>query len=213
MESLGQYLQSLREEKHISIDKVNNDLRISTEYISAIESNRLSMLGNHGFARAIVYTYARYLEADEKTVMYLFDLTWPPQNTVTFSPKVPLKEKKVLISTNFIWLITIIIIVIVLSFVIWISYSKGYLKRPFDKEAVKQDSVEAAVKSDKTVEKPDTLRQRMLSIVNETAKDKKSSKVKTKPVKKSVKTSLPDTTDYVNDLIFDSADSPFNAIY
>jgi cytoskeletal protein RodZ len=180
------------------------------EQIDAIEHNRLAFLGNYGFARAMVYTYIRFLEADERVAMSLFNLMWPSEKEANFTPKTPIKEKKMLISTNFIWLITIIIIVIILGTIIWISYSRGYLKRPFDSVHKAKDSIRTETPIDPKIEKQDTLRVKMLQIAQESMKKKEANHQKA-PVAKSKKLkAVPDTTDYTNDLIFRGKDSPFN---
>lgn len=211
MDSLGQYLRSIREKKALTIEAVFNEIKISQEQIEAIENNQLSDLGNYGIVRAMVYTYSRYLEADEKMVMHLFDMIWPPQNQSAFNPKTPIKEQKVLISINFIWLITIIIIVIFLGSIIWISYSRGYLKRPFDSIKKSNDSIRIESPEETKIEKTDTLRNRMLQIANSPAKQKQKEEKKLTDILKGQKEMIADTTDYVNEFIFNTEDSPFNS--
>lgn len=211
MDNLGQYLRSLREDKHLSLDAVQREIKLSLDQLNAIENNQLTKLGNHGFARAMVYTYIRFLEADEKRAMYLFDLSLPPLKQTNFTPRTPIKEKKVLISTNFIWLISIIILAIILGSIIWISYTKGYLERPFDKKKLPEDSLKTEKVIKQKVEKPDTLRHRMLELT----KNQNKAKIATEKVTKSKKTAgtpmKSDSTDYVDDLIFDTKESPFNS--
>jgi len=211
MDNLGQYLRSLREERNLTVEAVHNDIKLSVEQLNAIENNQLSRLGNHGFARAMAYTYIRYLGADEKRAMYLFDLSWPPQKQNNFTPKTPIKEKKVLISTNFIWLISIIILAIILCSILWISYTKGYLERPFDKKKQTIDSLKTEAQAKPKVEKPDTLRTRMLQLAKAQAKPQVTDKkAKTKSnIIKDTKTGS-DSTDYIDDLIFETKESPFN---
>ncbi len=212
MDNLGAYLRSIREEKGITTEIVHNDIKISVEQIDAIENNQLSNLGNYGFARAMVYTYTRYLDANEKIAMNLFDTIWPPRTQAAFIPKTPIKEQKVLISINFIWLITIIIIVIVLGSIIWVSYSRGYLKRPFESLKLSQDSIKTESTVEPKTEKPDTLRNRMLQIANAPVKQKQ---IGSKNIEANNKQNIDiaDTTDYVNEFIFNTKESPFNARY
>jgi cytoskeletal protein RodZ len=210
MENLGQYLKSLREEKQITLETVTREIKLTTEQISAIESNQLSKLGNYGFGKATVYTYIRFLEADEKVAMNLLDLLMPSSKQADFEPKTPIREKKVLISINFIWLVAILLIVAVLGSIIWISYSRGYLKRPFDNVNGVKDSLKSETPEQPKVVKPDTIRAHMLKIANTVAK--KSANPVTKKAEKPVKPSqsVPDTTDYANEMIFDGKESPFN---
>jgi cytoskeletal protein RodZ len=210
MDNLGQYLRSRREEKNFTIESVHDEIKLSTEQITAIENNQLSKLGNYGFARAMVYTYIRYLDVDEKIAMNLFDLIWPSQKKANFTPKTPIKEKKMLISINFIWLISIILFVIILSSIIVISYRNGYLERPFSKLSQKPDSVKVQAAVEPEDIKPDSLRERMLQLAATQTKPAKTDAKKAKPVSVRSKKARPDTTDYVNDLIFQANESPFN---
>jgi len=208
MENLGQYIKSIREEKQLTIEAIAIELKLTSEQLNAIESNRLSVLGNYGFVRALVYTYVRYLSADEKIAMSLFDVLWSPQKKPNFLPKTPLKEKKLLISTNFIWLIVIAIIVIVLSTIIWISYSKGYLKRPIRKEKPQTDTLLAETVVKPEIPRTDSLRKHMLKLAN-TKTNNKTADNKRKKVRHD-KLYLRDTTDFVEELIFDNKESPFS---
>jgi len=210
MENLGQYLRSIREEKNLSLEVVYNDIKLSVEQLSAIENNQLSKLGNYGFAKAMVYTYVRYLNADAKIAMNLFDMILPPQKKTVFNPQLPIKEKKVLISINFIWLIVIIFIVIALGSIIVVSYTKGYLKRPTENLKKTEDSIIIKPKLLKKSETPDTIRIRMLQIANQTSKSKPSADVSLKKARK-VRKEIADTTDYVDEFIFKTMESPFNS--
>jgi cytoskeletal protein RodZ len=211
VDNLGQYLRALREERQLTPDAVKADIKLSTEQITAIENNHLSRLGELGVARAIVYTYVRYLNADEKRAMYLFDQILPPHNKPGFTPKKPLREKKVLISTNFIWMVTIFLIVVFLGSIIWISYSKGYLKRPFERSQAFGDTLNTPLKAAHFPDKPDTLRNRMLQLTSNAQKNSdQKAIVKQKPTRKS-KDALSDSTDYLDGLLFKSKDSPFNS--
>lgn len=213
MENLGQYLKALREEKQISLEAVHNDLKLSVEQIEAIENNRLSLLGNYGFAKAMVYSYIRFLNADEQLAMNLFGLVWPAQKQSDFIPKKPIKEKKVLISTNFIWLIAIILIMIILGAIIWVSYSRGYLERPFEKLKAKPDTIVTVHLKEQQSDKPDTIRARMLKIARENRNSQtEPAESKTRETAKN-KNALKDTTDYINEFIFQDKESPFNQKY
>jgi cytoskeletal protein RodZ len=210
MDNLGQYLKAIREEKNFSLESVHNELKLSIEQIEAIESNRLTVLGNYGFAKAMVYSYVRFLDADEKTAMSLFNQIWPSQKQTDFTPRKPIKEKKVLISTNFIWLIAIIVIVIILGAIIWVSYSRGYLERPFQKLKAKPDSIVTVRLNEQQPEKPDTLRARMLKIARETRSNQVKATDARSKASTSIKNAIKDTTDYVNEVLFQDKESPFN---
>lgn len=210
MEQLGSYLRSIREEKKLTKEYVNNDIKITLDQIDCIENNRLNSLGSYGYARALVYTYARYLEADEQVVFQLFSQIMPSQKKDAFVPQSPIKEKKLLISINFIWLVSIFVIVIALGSILWVSYTRGYLRRPFDKLAHQTDSVKIAKKTIEVIEKPDTLRKKMLEITQNTKSvPTQAINSKKKNIRQTIAAS--DSFDYVEEMIFEGRDSPFNA--
>jgi cytoskeletal protein RodZ len=211
MENLGQYLQGIRTSKNLSLEQVHSEIKLSLDQLNKIENNQLASLGALGIAKATVYTYVRFLGADEKLSMNLFDTIWPSHKQTHFTPKLPLKEKKVLISTNFIWVIAIILITILLGSIIWISYSRGYLKRPFEKAANSTDTLQNVDNVPLKESKPDTLHARMVQLTRNV--QKQPATASHTPVKEKLKKAktVADTTDFVNDLIFNDQDSPFNS--
>ncbi len=209
MENLGQYLKSLRTELQLTPEDVQREIKITIQQIALIENNQLTKLGDIGIARAIIYTYARYLNADEKQAMHLFNLLFPGQQQRKFVPKRPLKVKKILISTNLLWLVVIIIIVIILGGILWISYQRGYLSRPFKTSQEVIDTVKISSEDKVSEEKKDTLRAHFLEIVKENQDKKKVRKNQKKTILKKGK-STPDSIDYTRELIFDNRESPFN---
>ncbi|MFO7659448.1 MAG: helix-turn-helix transcriptional regulator [Candidatus Cloacimonadaceae bacterium] len=210
MESLGQYLRSVREAQNLTLEKVSSEIRISLEDLAAIENNQLSKIGNYGYCKVMVYSYSRFLGADEKIAMNLLDIIMPTQRQSSIVQQKQTKEKKVLISINFIWLITIILIVIVLGSIIWIAYSKGYLKRPFENLKGPRDSIRIEQPVVPEPEKPDTLRQRMLQVAQTSFMSNPVKGQENKITINNQKKAVADTTDYVNELIFNMQESPFN---
>ena len=208
MDSLGQYLAELRNQASLSLEAVQKDIRLTQTQLDDIEANRLTNLGDHGMARAICYSYARYLSADEKTAMYLFDQAWPVQKKEHFTPKTPIREKTYLISINQIWILAISLFVLLLAGITYLSYQKGYLTRPFQKTvAAKPESLATP----KVMEsKPDTMRARLLQYTDLSTKNTPTAK-SPKPKKKVKLTAVyADSTDYLNKLLFGSKSSPFN---
>jgi len=93
MEDLGAYLKKLREEKNISYDQIYEDLRLREEQVRLMEENRFAEIGYIGFARAMVFNYARYLEADLDEVMQKFNLLMP-ENIKKVEPETQEAGKK-----------------------------------------------------------------------------------------------------------------------
>lgn len=205
MESLGAYLKALREAAGISLSQVRDDILLKEEQIASLESDRLDDLGGYGIAKSIVYSYARYLEADVTAVMERFYVQFPEHKKAEFVPQRKLKEKKVLLSTNFLWMVGILIFVLILGSILYSAYKKGYLKAPDLFSRADKDST--SVYSNKGLEeiKPDTLRQKLLEI-SATLPNEESSPATDKPKAKKSPV-VDDPTDYIGDIF---ADSPIN---
>lgn len=200
MEDLGKYLLNLRLERGISYTDIWNDIRISEAQIKAIEENRLSQIGNYGHVKALLYNYARYLEADLALVMAGFQIMMPDTNKKEFDPRLNVTEKKILLSTNFLWTIGIVIFVMILGSILLYSYNQGWLRTP---EFFKKDKPETVVKLQKeeAIEKPDSLRQKMRALSESIPQ---TNVLQEKSLGRS---SLADTTDYIGQIL---GDSPVN---
>lgn len=202
MENLSKYLLELRLQRGYSYKDIWNDLRFREEQIKAIEENRLSDLGPYGIAKAIVYNYARFLEADVDAVMKAFSILMPESKKPEFKPVTTVKEKKIMLSTNFMWMLGIIIIIIVLGSILFYAYQQNWLKMPDFFSSSKPDTTAVNVVEEKTENKPDTLRQRLRAI-SETIPQ--SNTIPTEKLDK--KTVPPDTTDYLGNIL---GESPLN---
>jgi cytoskeletal protein RodZ len=202
LESLGKYFQDLRIKRDLSYKKIWEDLRISETLIRNIESNKWFDLGGYGIAKALVFNYARYLEADLSLVMREFAIMMPPDTKDKFLPRETLKDKKIMLSTNFLWTIGILIIVVILGSILVHSYNQGWLTTPdfFSKPA--PDSTKSQINTPPEVAKPDTLRQRM-RVLSETIP--KTGIKSASPA--SQQEAVPDTTDYLGSIL---GDSPLN---
>lgn len=154
MENLGKYLKDLRESRAIDYNQVYEDIRITQAQIEAMEENRLFDLGHYGFVKALIYNYARYLEADLDAVMREFMVMMPANTKKEFRPNNVVKEKKIMLSTNFLWTVGILVFVAILGSILFHSYRQGWLKAPdfFSKEAeagpVAQEEAEQPVERD-----------------------------------------------------------------
>ena len=159
MENLGKYFLELRQTRGISYEKILDDIMIPQGKIQAIEDNRFYDLGNYGMVKVLVYNYARYLEADLAMVMAELKILMPETIKKDFVPHRTLKEKKIMLSTNFLWMVGIFVIAAILGSILLHSYKQGLLVAPdfFAKDAEKQ---ETSVTRDEP-ERPDSLRIRM----------------------------------------------------
>ncbi|MDD2596648.1 MAG: helix-turn-helix domain-containing protein [Candidatus Cloacimonetes bacterium] len=194
MESLGKYLRELRLQRDLSYDTVWQDIRLAEQNIRALEENRLFDVGNYGYVKAMVFNYARYLEADVDKVMAELKIMMPENTKKEFTPRKTLKESKIMLSTNFLWTVGILIFVAILGSILLYSYNQGWLQTPelFERHTEVAESPE--VKTDEE-QKPDSMRMRM-RILSESipqsnvTQDRKSTD------------SVPrDTTDYIGNIL------------
>ena len=202
MENLGKYFLDLRLQQGYSYQDIWKELRFPENQIKAIEENRFAELGPYGIAKAVVYNYARFLEADLDAVMNAFSYLMPENAKPEFKPATPVKEKRIMLSTNFMWLIGILLIIIILGSILWYAYNQNWLKMPDFFASNKTDSTAVISKEEKKETKPDTLRQRLRAI------SEAIPQTNNVPIPKSeTKTVPPDTTDYIGNIL---GDSPVN---
>lgn len=202
MENLGKYFLELRLQRGYNYQDIWKELRFPENQIKAIEENRFAELGPYGIAKAVVYNYARFLEADLDAVMNAFSYLMPENAKPEFKPATPVKEKKIMLSTNFMWLICILLIIIILGSILWYAYNQNWLKMPDFFASNKTDSTAVISKEEKKETKPDTLRQRLRAI------SEAIPQTNNVPIPKSeTKTVPPDTTDYIGSIL---GDSPVN---
>ncbi len=88
--SIGERLRKARESRQREISQVAVDLRISAQYLEAIEAERFDELPGGFFSRAFVRQYALYLEIDESEIREDLDRVFAPQAT----PPVPGEEPR-----------------------------------------------------------------------------------------------------------------------
>ncbi|MBW6513502.1 MAG: helix-turn-helix domain-containing protein [Candidatus Syntrophosphaera sp.] len=163
MENLGAQLRKLREDKGLSYAKVQEDLLLRELQIRLMEDNRFSELGPSGLARAMVHKYAAYLEADLNEVMAELKVMLPERINKEFKPKKVVKEKKILLSPNFLWLIGIILFVVVLGTILWHAYTRGWLETPDIFKSSAADTT-VVVSKEHQEPKPDPMRDRQKQI-------------------------------------------------
>ncbi|MGC9362862.1 MAG: helix-turn-helix domain-containing protein, partial [Candidatus Syntrophosphaera sp.] len=178
------------EERGISYTQVFEDLRLREEIIRLMEDNRFFEIGPHGMVRALMFKYAGYLEADLDAVMNELNVMMPEHAKGEFKPKRPVREKKILLSTNFFWLIGIILIVAILAAILWHAYTRGWLEMPDVFRASSADTTVVQTPETEPAE-PDPMRVRQRQISESLARENPT---------------LPDGEEEVLDAIRDSTD-------
>ncbi len=202
MENLGKYFLELRLKRDLSYKKVWEDIRLREDQVKSLEENRIFELGPYGVAKAVVFNYARYLEADVDAVMREFAIMMPETTKTQFNPRNVVKEKKIMLSTNFLWMIGISIFAVFLGSILFHAYNQGWLKTPDFFSANQHDTTAVVQNEPKEKAKPDTLRQRMRSLSENIAQT-------TGPTGQNsvANPAIPDTTDYIGNIL---GDSPVN---
>ena len=72
MESLGNKLKTVREDKGLSLENVGNETNISTRYLNALENEDYSVFPSEPYAIGFLKSYSDYLELNEEEVMSLY---------------------------------------------------------------------------------------------------------------------------------------------
>lgn len=73
MSSLGAYLKSCREEKGISLQKIQEDTKIRLKYLEAIEADHLEILPGEVYIRGFLKTYASSVGLHEEEVIARYE--------------------------------------------------------------------------------------------------------------------------------------------
>ncbi len=211
MDTIGSYLKTLREEQHLTLEDLHHETKMSIQMLADIEDDHLENIGVYGYAKAIVYTVIRTLHADQERALALFEASYPNEKTAKFKPRPPIKENKILISTNFLYLIGVLLLILILGFIVIKAYrtykqTPGSQKAIFHRTKIMSDSVKT-ISSNPVIAKPDTVRMKLLQVKTK-AKNLPMNSALTKTKVKS--SSAADTTDYVNDLLFHNQDNPLN---
>ncbi len=194
MESLGKYLRELRLQRDLNYEQIWQDIRLSEQNIRALEENRLFDVGNYGYVKVVIFNYARYLEADVDKVMAEFKIMMPEHTKKEFTPRKTLKERKIMLSTNFLWTVGILIFVAILGSILLYSYNQGWLKTPdlFERHTEVADSPVEKIEEE---QKPDSLRMRMRILSESIPKSNVAQDLKSTD-------SVPrDTTDYIGNIL------------
>ncbi len=201
MENLGSHLQKLREEKGLGYQKVFEDLRLREDQLRLIEENRYFELGHFGFAKAMVYKYAKYLEADLDEVMAEFKVM-VPENT----KKQPVrgsdgKAGKIMLSPNLLWFLGIVLFVAVLGAILWHAYNQGWLKTP---EFLKPDAADTTVVSEPKLpeeEAKEPAVDPMRAVQKAATKTAAAQATAPAPASQAARQAVQDSTDHIGELM------------
>jgi cytoskeletal protein RodZ len=200
MENIGEILKNARTKMNLTIEQITEKTRIKAKFLTDIENNDFSDLDT-GYAKAMITTFAKTVGANERELLIIFENTHSNKNK--FTRNATLRSKNILIPTNLLYLIVLVILAIVLTFTIIKFYKTGVIKLP----QWKRHKMEK-------VEKPKHVTKEK-GTKNKPEKEVEQKKVETVVPKSKKEVSfnqnaLQDTTDYLNELLFEGEDSPLN---
>jgi hypothetical protein len=133
-------------------------------------------------------------------VMAEFKIMMPEHTKKEFTQRKTLKEKKIMLSTNFLWTVGIVIFVAILGSILLNAHRQGWLKTPelFER---KQTAVISETASEEETQRPDSLRLRMRELSEAIPQSNAMQGIDTR-------SSIPrDTTDYIGNIM---GSSPVN---
>ncbi len=194
--TIGKFLKLEREKQALTLEQVSEDTKIKIRLLKNIENNDFSNLGGTGYAKAMLMNYARYLKINEKKTTEILNQTFKIKQTYLRHDK-SIQPKKLVLPANFFAFVALVIVVIILTFFIIFLFKSGTLTwPPFQNEKSKVETKKVQIK---VKDKPSKL---------EMIKQQK----KEPPIQKSKidKKALKDTTDYLNELLFENKKNPLN---
>ena len=126
--SFGRYLQSMRLEKKISLEKVSEETRIAVSNLQLIEKEALEALPDKVFVKGFLRSYARAIGADGDDAIELYEARLNMESRLTdagrFSPRSSLFAWR-----NLILSITTILAVVALT-LYGVSYFQSRMPQP-----------------------------------------------------------------------------------
>ena len=147
--TIGNYLKSLREEKELTLEDISKATKIKIRFLEDIENNRFNNLGGVGYAKAMSYTYGRYLDADLQYLLKMLNRKFPETVLQDFDePEVV--PKKYFLSTSIITIAIIIIFIIGISILILTNKTSKKILTP------KSTTEQIIKKDEKTSKKADS---------------------------------------------------------
>jgi cytoskeletal protein RodZ len=114
MDSIGQYIKSIREEQSLSLDDLARLTLIKKSFLELLEEDNIEELGGFGVVKSYAFTIVRKLNINQTKVMSIIDNKYPQYKVNNFKSLAYKEQKKFLISANVIYAIILITITIFL---------------------------------------------------------------------------------------------------
>jgi len=114
VDSIGQYIRNIREEKNLSIDDLARITLIKKNHLELLEEDNIEALGGFGVVKSYAYSIVRKLNINQGKVISIIENKYPEYKVDNFKSLEYKQEKKFLISANMIYAILLITITIFL---------------------------------------------------------------------------------------------------
>lgn len=218
--SIGEYLAQKRKDKGLSLEEISETTKIKIRILENVESNRFEEFPAPGYAKAIINSYAKAINAQNTKLQQMIDTRFATKQVLNarFSSVQP---KKMLIPTNLFWMILLIILVIIIIFTAIKMTQSGILKSPFkrvkqqvekvkkeintENESPKITKTKAEIQKEEKVLGKISIKPKMFQ---EAEKIEREKMIREKDASLN-KTALRDTTNYINKLLFKREKNPF----
>ncbi len=199
--TIGEYLNSKRKNKNLTLEDIAEITKIKVRLLEKLESNLFDDLGGIGYAKAMILTYAKALGITEDQIHELLQNQF--NTTIQYVPQShSTQPRKFLLPTKIFSVMLLIIVIALLSYLVVNLYKDGVLTWP----PFKRTDAGMQIRPKEKTEKPlETERKRVVPEV-----EKEDEMVLLEQIEKPEVNTIDDSTDYLDDLLFQDKESPFN---
>ncbi len=114
MDSIGQYIKSIREDKNLSLEELASITLIKKEHLELLEDDQIEALGGFGVVKSYAYSIVRKLNINQSKIIAIIENKYPKYKVNNFKTLEYKQERKFLISYNLIYALAIISVTIFL---------------------------------------------------------------------------------------------------
>lgn len=114
MDSIGQYIKSIREDKNLSLEELASITLIKKEHLELLEDDQIEALGGFGVVKSYAYSIVRKLNINQSKIIAIIENKYPKYKVSNFKTLEYKQERKFLISYNLIYALVIISVTIFL---------------------------------------------------------------------------------------------------
>jgi transcriptional regulator with XRE-family HTH domain len=158
-ESLGKYLQKVREARKVSLKEVSKNIKVREQFLKAVEEDRHDLFPSPPYAKGFLSAYAKYLGLDPNQIILRYEKLLKGES-ITREEKLP--EKRRAWHKRYLWIMGGVILAgFVIVYLLFFSPPKSPVEpvspRPETKEILPAPSSPAVEKPPVAEEKPMTI--------------------------------------------------------